>query len=193
MLTLDQARELLLAWDRTGGHPYRDAAVVIAAPDGAKLTIEEYIFSLNPWEFEAAEISPDGRSRRFLPGLPKKDLDGLAWGRSCTWKATGHPQVMFKARELKINVHTPGVCYVDVLQAHRRNGQLGGLADAAGFARGQALTHEWLHPKCAMQVCGFWTVTVPPGFTAHAPFVLSLDFAGLAIVEVVSQKEVDGP
>ena len=77
MLTLDQARELLLAWDRTGGHPYRDAAVVIAAPDGAKLTIEEYIFSLNPREFEAAEISPDGRSRRFLPGLPKKDLDGL--------------------------------------------------------------------------------------------------------------------
>jgi len=178
-----QAKSLVSSWADTHGHPYRDAAIVaLKAPDGSNVVVERYLFSLNPTEFEQAEITAKGSTR-----LSRRELDGIRWGRSCTWKGSKRPQVPFRALEVTINAPSPGICYVEIVQSHRQNAQLGGVADASTFAHGKALSLPWLHPKREMCVHGYWTQQVPSAFQAETPFVLAIDFTGLAQIVVTHE------
>jgi hypothetical protein len=158
---------LMQAWEyQHGRHQHTSRRVALLNPnEHSDVKIEAYVFSLNPSQFSAGTA--------------------LQWGSLNGWTAFKNPQVAFRAERVFVNVNTPGLVYINTLQAANVNAQIGGIADAFSFsplAMGSKISLPTLPPQNTMQVTGTWTNIVPVPFNNEAVFTLAIDFEGWATV-----------
>ena len=145
-------------------HTY--ARIALLDPNAhSSVKVEAYVFSLNPTQFSTGT--------------------NLTWGVLNGWTAFKNPQVPFRAERIFVNVTTPGLVYLNAIQAANVNAQIGGVADGFTFspyAMGSKISLPTLPPQNTMQVTGTWTNIVPTPFNAETEFTLCIDFEGWATV-----------
>ena len=132
---------------------------------GSDVDVEAYVFSLNPSQFAVGSQ--------------------LLWGTANGWTAFKNPQVSFRAERMFVNVATPGLAYINTIQAANVNAQIGAIADGFTFsalAQGSRVSLPTLPPQNTMQVTGTWANIVPLPFVTGQPFTMSIDFEGWATV-----------
>jgi len=160
-------RELVDAWHyKHGREVHTKRRIALLNPnENSDVKIEAYVFSINPSQFSVG--------------------GSLNWGTLNGWTAFKNPQVAFRAEAVFINVTTPGLIYVNTIQAANVNAQIGGIADGMTFsplALKSKISLPTLPPQNTMQVTGSWTNIVPVPFNNEAVFTLCIDFQGWATV-----------
>jgi hypothetical protein len=158
---------LMQAWDKLHGrrHHTHRRAMLLNPNEFSDIKVEAYVFSLNPSQFATGTT--------------------LTWGTANGWTAFKNPQVAFRAERVFVNVNTPGLVYLNTIQAANVNAQIGAIADAFSFsplAVGTKLSLPTLPPQNTMQVTGTWSTFIPAAFQTGTAFTLAIDFQGWATV-----------